>query len=195
MRMRLRPTTDCRFAEPQTKAVICRLNLAIAFAMATMLTGGCASEFKPLQFPDPVVLKEPKEEMAVVYIMRTAHDSPTVDVFLNGVRTAQLPKESYAILQLKAGTYTFSTNENIDPNEATPLKLSLPAGERRFVYTSTASSRRTWLPFVGVVGAMAPLFMEQNSADGARKFTECTEADAQGFFPILKRVSAERNDA
>ena len=133
--------------------------------------------------------------MAVVYIMRTAHDSPTVGVFLNGVRTAQLPKESYAILQLKAGTYTFSTNANIDPNEATPLTLALPAGERLFVYTSTASSRRAWLPFVGVVGAMAPLFMEEASADGARKLTECTEADAQGFFPILKRVSAERNDA
>ena len=167
--MRLHPTTDCRFAEPQTKAPRARLNLALAVAIATMLTGGCASEFKPLQFPDPVVLLEPKEGMAIVYIMRTAHDSPTVGVFLNGARTAQLPKESYAILQLKAGTYTFSTNENIDPNEATPLTLALPAGERRFVYTSTASSRRTWLPFVGVAGAMAPPF------HGAKQRRRCAE--------------------
>ena len=98
--MHLDQITVRRFTESQPMGDTYRFNLVVAVAVAALLTGGCATEFKPLQFPDPVVLQQPTGGMAVVYIMRTAHDSPTVDVFLNGVRTAQLPKESYAILEL-----------------------------------------------------------------------------------------------
>lgn len=163
--------------------------------LAAVLLPSCASEFKLLQFPEPAVLLQTAKGLAIVYVLRTAHDSQAVDIYLDGIRTAQLPKETYTVLMLSAGSYTLSTNPNVDPNEATPITLVLSAGDRRFVYTSSASSRRTWLPLLGLVGAAAPLFMEENSADGARKLTECTEFDAQGFLSIIKYVPPEWNAA
>jgi hypothetical protein len=157
-----------------------------------VLVAACATDFKPLKFPDPVPLVTPGEGMAVVYLMRTPHDSAQVDVFLNGTRTATLPRETYAVLMLKPGAYKLIASEPNPSYEAAQATLTLSVGERRFIYTSEPSSRRIWPAFVPVVGAIM-LLIEPNSSDGARSWTECSEMDAQGLFAILTAVTPERN--
>jgi hypothetical protein len=165
-----------------------RLVLALA-----ALAAGCASEFKPLKFPDPVPLVNPASGMGVVYFIRTANDNASINIFLNGLRTVVLPKETYTAVQLLAGKYEIAAGERGALDETAQATLVLAAGERRFIYTTQPSSRRNWPAFIPVVGALLPLVINENSPDGARRLFECNEFDAQSFFTILTAVTPERN--
>ena len=69
---------------------------------------GCATTEHPPEYykpPPPVALQDPPPGMAVVYLIRTPHDSQTVVVHVAGMAPFSLPPETHTVLLLKPGTY------------------------------------------------------------------------------------------
>ena len=163
-----------------------------ALVLPLLLVASCAKDFQPLKFNDTVLLVPP-EGKAIVYLLRVPHENLTVEVLLNGTRTAVLPKETYTILSLAPGEYELVA-KHPNPQVATaPAVLTVASGERRFIYTSVPTTSSLSTTVVPIAGGFVPLFTPVSSAVGGRRWTECAELDAQGLMSISAAVVAESN--
>jgi hypothetical protein len=157
---------------------------------------GCAStEFKPLAFAPNVVLQDPLPGKAIVYVLRTPHDRPALDVYLGDRKVASLGPSTYTVLSVDPGSHELNAALAGSPPEVPPSTLTVKAGERRFVYTSVPTRSSTALHLVGA-GALGviPLMTPSVVPVGARRWTECREEDAQGLMSTSSLVLPERGE-
>lgn len=165
--------------------------VAAAGAMA-----GCAStEVKPLAFAPNVVLQDPLPGKAIVYLLRTPHDRPTLEVYLGDRKVASLGPSTYTVLSVNPGSHELNTALVGSPPELPPSTLTVKAGERRFIYTSVPTRSSTTLTVIGA-GALGliPLTTPTAVPVGARRWTECGEQDAQGLMSTSRLVLPERGE-
>jgi len=168
-------------------------------AFPASFIAACASrEFKPLEFPDPVRLQDPLPGQAFVYLLRAPHDPPALTVFVNKVKVAVLPRETYTGLSARPGRYELfaaTGDEAVELPTYAPAILTLAAGERRFIYTSqpTHSSSSMFFAPLGAA-AVIPLVVATKVPAGARSWHECTELDAQGLMSISRYVRAQQDE-
>lgn len=168
----------------------------LLIAAASLGLAACARDFKPLEFAPSVALQDAPPGQAVVYLLRTPHDSDSVTVFLNGRRVAVLPAETYTAVRLRPGRYAIlaaPSGAAAAPEVIEPSVLTVVAGERRFLYTAvpTRGSVSMFLAPVGV--GVVPLFVPSRQPTGSRYWRECGEQDAQGLLSIAKVVLPERD--
>ena len=159
----------------------------------SLLAAGCTStEFKPLTFPDSVVLQEAPPEMAIVYLIRAPHDSATLPVYIDERKVVVLPPASYSVVVLPPGTYNVASSVRGTSTNAPASSLTLQAGERRFLYTSARTGTGIDLSALAIGAIVArgdvPIVMPTVAASGARTWKECSELDAQGLMSIAKLV-------
>jgi hypothetical protein len=168
---------------------------ALVLTLSVVL--GCASEHPPEYFkpPPPVALRDAPPGMSVVYLIRTPHDSQTIEVQIQGMKAFVLPPETHTVLLLKPGTYVmqgtgtglFSAGK---PSFA-PMQLQTMADQRVFLYLSGSAGRNIqvsgFLPLAG--GGVLPLVTDAMHTDAdTRSWKICSEQDAQGFLSIARYV-------
>ena len=159
---------------------------------------GCATTEHPPEYykpPPPVALQDPPPGMAVVYLIRTPHDSQTVVVHVAGMAPFLLPPETHTVLLLKPGTYALQgTRSGLfsggQPSFA-PAQLQTLADQRLFLYLSGSTGRGAQLAgFIPVAGGgVVPLVTHGMDTDAdTRSWKNCSEQDAQGFLSIARYV-------
>ena len=161
----------------------------LALSALSLFVAGCASsEFKALNFPDPVVLQDAPPDGAVVYLIRAPHDSATLPVYVNDRLVVVLPPASYSLVLLAPGTYDIASSIRGTSSNAPASSLTLRNGERRFLYSSARTG--TSLDLSLLPGGI-PLALPRTGAVGARTWRECSEFDAQGLMSIAKVILPE----
>jgi hypothetical protein len=107
--------------------------------LVTLALVACATPqpFKPLVFAPDTRLQDPLPGKAVVYLLRVPTEGTTVTVFFNVKRMAVLPPSTFTAVMVDPGTYEVASTEGIWSSSKTPAsRLTVSAGERRFLYTS-----------------------------------------------------------
>jgi hypothetical protein len=158
---------------------------------AAILVSGCVVPVTggpPIEPISAASLQQPLPGQAVVYLIGVPHDRAEVTVTVGGVRKTVLPPASYAVLQLPAASYRIASTGNSEKGEAeapaAEAELTVMAGERRFFYTSRASTTSSSLELIPLRGGFVPLFGQQSRVVGQRVWRECSELDALGMLSI-----------
>ena len=164
-----------------------------ALGIAVGILGACAGDKPPSYFapPSPKPLQVAPRDMAVVYLLRAPHDPATLTLNIEGHSNFKLPSASYVAVMLRPGSYKLTGTQNSMWGQAepafAPVTFRIEAGQRTFMYTSGVTS--TGPELIGSVGGI-PLFGPSNlhPVTGSRKWTECSELDAQGFMSISTEI-------
>jgi hypothetical protein len=170
-------------------------NAALALTLSIVL--GCASEHPPEYFkpPPPVALHDPPPGMSVVYLIRTPHDSQTVEVQVQGIKPFALPPEAHTVLLLKPGTYVIQGTGtglfSAGKRSFAPVQLQTVADQRIFLYLSGITGRSVqvsgFVPLMG--GGVMPLLTNLMDTDAqTRSWKNSSEQDAQGFLSITRYI-------
>lgn len=70
--------------------------------------------------------------------------------------------------------------------------LTVRSEERRFFYTSVPTKSSIGFGAVPIAGGFVPLFTPTTKTIGARRWTECSELDAQGLLSNSRLILPER---
>jgi hypothetical protein len=155
------------------------------------LVGCAAREFCPLEFPAPVQLQDPLPGQAIVYLLRAPHDAVSLSISVAGRLLAELPPSTYTFASLPPGEHALVAARHGEA--ASPSRLTVSAGERRFFYTSVPSETSNTFLLVPFGAGVLPLFGRTRSPSGSRAWCECNEADAQGLISISRLVLPVQN--
>lgn len=160
------------------------------WSLATLacVFGGCANrEFRPLEFSPPVRLQDPLPGMAIVYLLRVPHDPVPLDILIDGKRIATLPPSTFTVATLAPGEHGLRAVKPGDESQPPASLLAVAAGERRFVYSSVPTRTQTTLNLIGAL----PLLGRSQQMAGDRRWTDCSELDAQGLMSTARLVLPE----
>lgn len=171
----------------------------ILLLVVMALVAGCTVPNKPYEPPVDVMLQEPPQDHAIVYLLRAPYDGIEITVHVGSDRVAILPPNTYTAIVLKPGVHVLTTRTSSLFGEgaflAPPFNLRVKANERRFLNISGLTKKEA--QFTGVIpmpgGTMMPMLTAtQTTAAGSRTWKDVTELDAQGLMSIAKLVMPEK---
>jgi hypothetical protein len=169
--------------------------------LASVLISGCAKERGPDYYkpPSPIPLQDPLPGQGLLYLFRAPYDSDAFTVELSGRKPFLLKPSTYAVLSLAPGEYQITGITkpwlgSVKPAFA-PAHLRLSPNQRAFLYVSGRTSSSAIVPAVIPIGSgvlsLGTIPVGQSTDPESRRWSECSEMDAQGFLSISTRVDAE----